>query len=199
MKIYTTMEDLVKPTIRFVVKELEKKNGKNGVALKLLRKAVLEEYKPLMTLIDHHFCNTKLPMIQRTFNNMIYSKKLEKSGYGVYDQKEKLVMATEKAIKEFTTQNRLKQADLVLPALICLKELAETKKTDRIKTSDLFALMKERISENLVNEEDLIFNTRKEARYLQVMRNLVSHRVLDRTKLVRYHSETKEFELLKAA
>ena len=77
MKMYTTAKELVKPTMRIIVRMTDSANG--GMKLKELRKKVLEAYAPMMTIIDGHFSGGKQKMIYRTFNNMIYAKHLEKS------------------------------------------------------------------------------------------------------------------------
>ena len=197
MKIYTTAQELVKPTVRMIVRKLSgAANG--GVPVKDLRKSVIAEYQPMMTVIDGHFGKSKIPMIQRTFNYMVYGGVLDKSGLAVYVKDEKSVYATNKGNKMFEQPLRINQDDLVIPAVNILRDLCDKSETGRVKTSDLFKALSAHI-QSIANEEDMKFNVRKEPRYLQVIRNLISHRVLDKTGLVKYHSETKELEFLAKA
>lgn len=194
MKLYTTAKELVKPTARYIARQLSgATNG--GVALKNVRKAVLNDYKPLMTVIDGHFGNSKVRMIQRTFNSMIYSGVLLKSGYAVYDKTTKEVYVTEKAVKEFGEKVRLSQLDLIIPALVSLRSLASVSANGRVKSSDLLSALNSMVAGELA-AEDMAINKSNQPKYRQVIRNLVSNRALDKTGLVKYHSETKEFEFL---
>lgn len=194
MKMYTTAQELLKPTMRLVIREL---NGAYnvGVALKDVRKKVIAEYKPLMTVIDGHFSGGKIPMIQRTFNYMIYSGKLEKSGLGMYDRSSRSIFATAKAVELFEQPLRIIADDLVLPAINILRDLAAQSETGRVKTSVLFKALYEQMS-SVANDEDKALNSRNEPRYMQVIRNLISHRKLDKTGLVKYHRETGEIEFI---
>ena len=191
--MYTTAKELVKPTMRIIVRMTDSANG--GMKLKELRKKVLSDYAPMMTIIDGHFSGGKQKMIYRTFNSMIYGKLLEKSGYGVYCKEMKEVQATAKAMKEFAPNLRITQDELVVPAIAILREMSMVSENGRVSTALLFAKLSEFIK-STATEEDMQFNVRNEPRYRQVIRNLVSHRVLDKTGLVRYHNETKEFEFL---
>lgn len=193
MKMYTTAKELVKPTMRLIVRMTDSANG--GMKLKELRQKVLEAYAPMMTVIDGHFSGYKQKMIYRTFNNMIYSKQLEKSGYGIYCKDIKEVQPTAKAMKEFATAIRITQEELILPAIKILREISAESENGRVSTSELFTKLSEFIK-STATEEDLKFNARNEPRYRQVIRNLVSHRALDKTGLVKYHSDTKEFEFI---
>lgn len=193
MKMYTTAKELVKPTMRIIVRMTDSANG--GMKLKELRKKVLEAYAPMMTIIDGHFSGGKQKMIYRTFNNMIYAKHLEKSGYGIYSKDTKEVQATAKAMKEFAPVLRITQDELILPAIKILREISAESENGRVSTSELFTKLSEFIK-STATAEDLKFNARNEPRYRQVIRNLVSHRALDKTGLVKYHSDTKEFEFI---
>lgn len=193
MKMYTTAKELVKPTMRIIVRMTDSANG--GMKLKELRKKVLEAYAPMMTIIDGHFSGGKQKMIYRTFNNMIYAKHLEKSGYGIYSKDTKEVQATAKAMKEFAPVLRITQDELIIQAIKILREMSMSSDNGRVSTAILFNKLSEFIK-STASEEDMKFNVRNEPRYRQVIRNLVSHRVLDKTGLVRYHNETKEFEFL---
>lgn len=194
MKLYTTAKELVKPTARFIARKLKgATNG--GVALKEVRRAVLEEYKPMMTIIDGHYSGGKNRMIDRSFNNMIYAGYLAKSGYGVYDKTTKEVYITDKAVKEFGLKVRLSQLDLVIPALVSLRKLAVLSEDGRVKSSDLLKALNEQVAQELV-AEDMVINKGNQPKYRQIIRNLISNRVLDKTGLVKYHADTKEFELM---
>lgn len=197
MKIYTTAKELVKPTARYVARKMKgATNG--GVALKEVRRAVLKEYQPLMTIIDGHFSRSKTRMIERTFNNMIYGGTLAKSGYAVYEKGTKEVFVTDKALTEFGKKVRLSQLDLVIPAIISLRELAAKSETGRVKSTELLKALNEMVAQDLVGE-DMAVNKGNQPKYRQVIRNIVSNRVLDKTGLVKYHAETQEFEFLIAA
>lgn len=194
MKLYTTAKELVKPTARYVARKLKgATNG--GVALKEVRRAVLEEYKPMMTIIDGHFGGGKIRMIERSFNSMIYAGYFSKSGYGVYEKATKEVYITDKAVKEFGVKVRLSQLDLVIPALVSLRELASLSEDGRVKSSDLLKALNEQVAQDLVSE-DMAINKGNQPKYRQIIRNLISNRVLDKTGLVKYHADTKEFELM---
>lgn len=194
MKIYTTAKELVKPTARFVARKLQgATNG--GVVLKEVRRGVLEAYKPMMTVIDGHFSGGKIRMIERSFNNMIYNQTFAKSGYGIYDKTTKEVYITEKAVKEFGLKVRLSQLDLVIPALISLRELSVVSENGRVKSLDLLKSLNASVAQDLVSE-DMIVNKGNQPKYRQIIRNLISNRVLDKTGLVKYHADTQEFELL---
>ncbi|MDI6977140.1 hypothetical protein [Serratia sp. Se-RSBMAAmG] len=194
MKLYTTAKELVKPTARYVARKLKgATNG--GVALKEVRRAVLEEYKPMMTIIDGHHSGGKNRMIDRSFNSMIYAGYLAKSGYGVYDKATKEVYITDKAVKEFGVKVRLSQLDLVIPALVSLRDLAVLSEDGRVKSSDLLKALNEQVAQELV-AEDMAINKGNQPKYRQIIRNLISNRVLDKTGLVKYHADTKEFELM---
>jgi len=194
MKIFTTSKELVKPTARYIARKM---NGatNGGVALKEVRRNVLEAYKPMMTVIDGHFSGGKIRMIERAFNNMIYGGALLKSGYGVYDKSTKEVYITEKAVKEFGIKVRLSQLDLVIPALIALREPSAVSENGMVKSVDLLKTLNEKVAQNLVSE-DLVMSKGGQPKYRQVIRNLVSNRALDKTGLVKYHADTQEFELL---
>lgn len=194
MKIYTTAKELVKPTVRHIVRQMRgASNG--GMELKKARKAVLNECKPIFTIIDGHYGNSKIRMIERTFNNMIYGGALEKSGYAIYSKQSKEICPTEKAIAEFGENVRLTQLDLVIPAITTIQHLVLKNGSNKVKSVELLAEL-DKLVANTVHPTDLEHNVRKEPRYRQVIRNLVSHRVLDKTGIVKYHSETKEFELI---
>lgn len=194
MKLYTTAQELIRPTARYLARSLNgASNG--GFLMKEVRVGVIKECRPILTNIDGHKGNTKIPMIHRTFNYMIYSGMLEKSGYAIYSKETKELSPTKKAIIEFGKNVRLTQLDLVIPALTIIQQIAEKTGQRKVKTTVLFEALDKMVA-SAVNEIDLSEGVRKEPRYRQVIRNLISHRVLDKTGIVQYNKETKEVELI---